>query len=219
MIALTLAACYFCFVGPTRLAFPELLYVKTSPVSPADLASSVIAVPPLARHDDLNLNREANATLIHHLESGGVRSLLYGGNANFYNISLGEYVSTLEVLADLAGADTWVIPSVGPDYGKMMDQAAVLRNSPFPTAMALPLGFPATPDGVATGLRRFAEATGKPVLVYIKAENYLRPDLVAKLVADGLVSAIKYALVVKDPAHDPYLRALLEHVPATGPPA
>jgi dihydrodipicolinate synthase/N-acetylneuraminate lyase len=143
-----------------------------------------------------------------------VRSLLYGGNANFYNIALGEYASTLEVLADLAGVDTWVIPSVGPDYGKMMDQAVILRNTSFPTAMALPLGFPATPDGVATGLRRFAEAVGKPVLVYIKAENYLSPELVGKLVADGLVSAIKYALVVKDPSQDPYLRALLEHVPA-----
>ena len=100
----------------------------------------------MARHDNLTFNREANATLIRHLESGGVRSLLYGGNANFYNISMGEYASTLEALAELAGSDTWIIPSVGPDYGKMMDQAAILRNSPFPTAMALP-GLPLTLSG------------------------------------------------------------------------
>jgi dihydrodipicolinate synthase/N-acetylneuraminate lyase len=188
--------------------------VKTSAVSPADLAASVISVPPLARHADLSFNREANATLIRHLESGGIRSLLYGGNANFYNIPFSEYASTLEALAELAGPDTWVIPSVGPDYGKMMDQAAVIRGTPFPTAMALPLGFPATPDGIATGLRRFAEACGKPVLVYIKSDNYLSPELVGKLVGDGLVSAIKYAWVLKDQTQDPFLRGILEKVPA-----
>ena len=64
--------------------------MKTSAVSPADLARSVLAVPPLARNGDLTLNRAANAALIRHLEAGGVSTLMYGGNANFYNIGLYE---------------------------------------------------------------------------------------------------------------------------------
>ena len=91
--------------------------MKTSPVTPADLAASVIAVPPLARHRDLTLNNAANLEMIRYLEEGGVTTLLYGGNANLYNTSVGEYPELLDMLEEAAADETWVIPSVGPDYG------------------------------------------------------------------------------------------------------
>ena len=37
--------------------------------------------------------------------------------------------------AALAGPDTWILPSVGPDFGKMMDQAALLRSRAFPLSL------------------------------------------------------------------------------------
>jgi dihydrodipicolinate synthase/N-acetylneuraminate lyase len=186
--------------------------MKTDAVTFADLSGSVLAVPPLARNADLTFSRAANTALIRHVEAGGVTTLLYGGNANFYNIGLYEYAAILDQLAELAAPKTWVIPSVGPDFGKLMDQSAVLRSRPFPTAMVLPMTFPMTPSGAATGLRRFAEAYGKPVIVYIKAEGYLTPELVKALVADGLVAAVKYAIVRPDPLEDPFLRQLVELV-------
>ena len=186
--------------------------MKTSQVTPADLASSVIAVPPLARHRDLTISTADNRALIQYLEDGGVRTLLYGGNANLYNIGATELPELLDMLEDAAGDDTWVIPSVGPDYGKLMDQLEVLKGRDFPTVMILPLGFPATGDGLTTGIRRFAEALGKPVIVYIKNDNYLSPTQVASLADDGLVAAIKYATVRSNPGEDPYLRALLDVV-------
>jgi dihydrodipicolinate synthase/N-acetylneuraminate lyase len=186
--------------------------MKTDAVSFADLAGSVLAVPPLARNADFTVNAAANAALIRHIEAGGVTTLLYGGNANFYNIGLYEYAALLDQLAQLAAPRTWVIPSVGPEYGRLIDQSAVLKSRAFPTAMVLPMTFPMTPGGAATGLRRFAEAFGKPVIVYIKAEGYLTPELVKDLVADGLVAAIKYAIVRPDPLEDPFLRKLVELV-------
>jgi dihydrodipicolinate synthase/N-acetylneuraminate lyase len=186
--------------------------LKTSPVTPADLAASVIAVPPLARHRDLTISNADNRMLIEYLEEGGVRTLLYGGNANLYNIGATELPELLDVLEAEAGDDTWVIPSVGPDYGKLMDQLSVLKGRDFPTVMILPLAFPATSDGIATGIRHFAERLGKPVIVYIKADNYLEPAQVAALVNDGLVSGIKYATVRTVPLQDDYLRALLDVV-------
>jgi dihydrodipicolinate synthase/N-acetylneuraminate lyase len=186
--------------------------MKTDAVTFADLAGSVLAVPPLARNADLSFSRAANAALIRHIEAGGVTTLLYGGNANFYNIGLYEYGAVLDQLAELAAPRTWVIPSVGPDLGKLIDQAAVLKTRAFPTAMVLPMTFPMTPAGAATGLRRFAEAYGKPIIVYVKAEGYLTPELVKGLVDDGLVAAIKYAIVRPDPREDPFLRKLVELV-------
>ncbi|HKH94854.1 MAG TPA: dihydrodipicolinate synthase family protein [Gemmatimonadaceae bacterium] len=186
--------------------------MKTTPVTPADLAASVIAVPPLARHRDLTISNADNRALIQYLEDGGVRTLLYGGNANLYNVGASELPELLDMLEEEAGEDSWVIPSVGPDYGKLMDQLSVLKGRAFPTVMILPLAFPATGDGVATGIRRFAERFGKPVIVYIKADGYLEPPQVAALVNDGLVAGIKYATVRTDPGQDIYLRALLDVV-------
>jgi dihydrodipicolinate synthase/N-acetylneuraminate lyase len=188
--------------------------LKTSAVSPADLSRSVLAVPPLARNGDLSLNRDANVAMIRHLERGGVSTLLYGGNANLYNIGMYEYGALLDMLEQVAGAESWVIPSAGPDFGKLLDQAKVLRGRAFPTAMVLPQTFPATPDGSERAIRLFAERYGRPVIVYLKAENFLTPSHVARLVDAGTVAAIKYAVVRTDPAEDSFLTALLDRVDA-----
>ena len=186
--------------------------MKTTPVTSSDLSASVISVPPLARHRDLTISTADNRALIQYLEEGGVRTLLYGGNANLYNVGAAELPELLDMLEDAAGDDTWVIPSVGPDYGKLMDQVEVVKGRDFPTVMILPLAFPATPDGIATGIRRFAERYGRPVIVYIKSDGYLEPSHVAALANDGLVAGIKYATVRTDPREDAYLRALLDVV-------
>jgi dihydrodipicolinate synthase/N-acetylneuraminate lyase len=183
--------------------------MKTTRVTFDDLSASVIAVPPLARNADLRINRAANATLVRHLEAGGVSTLLYGGNANFYNVGVSEYAEFLDWVAEAAAPSTWVIPSAGPDYGKMMDQLAVLKTRRFPTVLVLPLTFPKTTAGVVTGLRRFAEAFGKPIMIYLKSEDYLTPDAVKTLVDAGIVAGIKYAIVRDDPRDDVYLKRLV----------
>ncbi len=183
--------------------------MQTVPVTRQHLLGSVIAVPPLARHADLSLNREANRKIIRHIEAGGVTTFLYGGNANFYHIRLSEFGAALDMLAEEAGRDSLVIPSVGPYYGTMMDQADILRQHEFPTVMVLPMLGVLTDEGVATGFRHFVEALGRPSVLYLKDEGYLRPATAAKLVQDGLVSCIKYAIVREDPSRDAYLSELL----------
>ena len=186
--------------------------MQTSPVTPEQLNSSVIAVPPLARDADLKIDREENAKIIRHIESGGVSTLLYGGNANFYHIAPSEYTEALKILATESAEETLVVPSVGPAYGTMMDQTMILRDFDFPTVMVLPMQGLTTDAGVAAGFRKFVEAYGKPAVLYIKFEGYLKPETVASLVDDGLVSWIKYAIVREDPAQDDYLSRLIEVV-------
>jgi len=177
-----------------------------------DLGKSVLAVPPLARRDDLAPNKDQNTTLIRHLEQGGISTLMYGGNANFYNVGLYEYTSILDMLLEIARPDTWVIPSIGPDFGKMMDQAAVLRDRPFPTAMVLPAATASTPAGVEAGISVAAERLGRPIILYVKAEEYITPAAICRLVDRGFVRAIKYAIVRQDPSRDAFLSELVELV-------
>ncbi len=163
----------------------------------------------MARDAALKYAPEENARLIRHIEAGGVDILLYGGNANFYHTAVSEYADILGALAETAATDTLVIPSVGPAWGTMMDQAVILRDFDFPTVMALPMQGLTTSAGVATGLRRFAEAYGKPIVLYIKHEGFIDPAAAAALVDEGLVSWIKYAIVREDPLNDPYLSELI----------
>ena len=186
--------------------------MQTSEIISEDLASSVIAVPPLCRAADLKIDCEQNRRVIAHIEEGGVRTLLYGGNANLYNIAVSEYALLLKLLREETGADTLVIPSVGPFYGNIIDQAVLLKDSGFPTAMVLPTLFPAKPSGVATAIRHFVERSGIKAVLYIKDDAYITPELVSELVTDGLISFIKYAVVREDPSQDDYLRNLLERV-------
>ena len=186
--------------------------MQTAPVTPADLARSVIAVPPMARDRDLKFHRGENEKIIRHIEAGGVDILLYGGNANFYHTAPSEYEHILSELASIAAPDTLVIPSAGPAYGVMMDQAEIIKGTDYPTVMVLPHQGLTTSEGVVRGLSRFAEKVGKPIVVYIKYGDYLSVEGTKELVDSGIVSWIKYAIVREDPAVDPFLSRLIDVV-------
>ena len=188
--------------------------MNESPILDSEFVASVMAVPPLARRADYTLDVAENRALIRHIEAGGVRTLLYGGNANLYHVAVSEYRDLLDMLADAAGAGTRVIPSIGPDYGKMLDQARILAQTRYRTAMVLPLGGFTTSEGVEAGLSRIAGAAGMPLTLYIKSENYVELDTLARLIERGMLLAVKYAIVRDNPAEDPYLRRLLQSVPA-----
>jgi dihydrodipicolinate synthase/N-acetylneuraminate lyase len=186
--------------------------MKTSAVQPADISRSVFAVPPLAMSADLSVNAAQNKALIRHIEAGGVSTLLYGGNANIYNLTIDGFCQMLDILEESAAPESWVIPAIGPDFGKMIDQAKILRNRAFPTTLTLPTTTAIHPAGVEAGLRRAADVMGKPLLVYAKGEGYLTPAQLGSLARDGVICAIKYAIDRKDPLQDPFLTELVQQV-------
>ena len=186
--------------------------MKTDSVTPADLGRSVIAVPPLARDEAGRISDRENRRLVAHLHEGGVSTVLYGGNANLYHIGEEDFEALLDALPEWVDDAAWVIPSIGPTYGQLLRRARSVRERGYPTAMALPFSGPATPAGTATALRHTADALDAPLVLYIKWDGYLPVDSVRELVDDGVVCAIKYAVVRDEPASDPYLDALIDAV-------
>ena len=185
----------------------------TSPFSVDQLRESVIAVPPMARDAEFNVSASENAKIIRFLEAGGVRSLLYGGNAVFYHVTLSEYAQVLQMLAESTSDSTVVVPSIGPAYGMASDQVDVLKEFDFPTVMLLPSRDVVDQAGIATGVRKLAERLGKPLVLYLKFDRWLEPEYVKSLEDDGAISWIKYAVVRDDPATDDYLREVLDVFP------
>ncbi len=177
----------------------------------------VYAVPPVARNQDGSINAEENRRLLRHLCDGGLRRVLYGGNGNLYHMRIRDYEALLEVLDDAAGEAT-IVPSLGPAYGRAMDQADILRRFRFSVVMALPSCHPRDAAGLDRGYREIAESAGMPLLLYIKSEDDFGRnkeaglDVVAGLIDDGVSIGVKYAVVRQDPAQDAYLEALLARV-------
>jgi dihydrodipicolinate synthase/N-acetylneuraminate lyase len=186
--------------------------MDTNRMTPERLASSVIAVPPVARDANLAWNVPANRRIIQHLEAGGVTTLLYGGNAALAHVSLSEYPALLTMLAEAASDRTVVVPSVGPSFGQMMDQAWILRDYAFPTVMLLPSRDAVTPSGLASGVKRFVDQLQRPIVLYIKQDGMVDVETVQKMASDGLISWVKYAVVRSDAAQDPFLKNLVQAI-------
>jgi dihydrodipicolinate synthase/N-acetylneuraminate lyase len=190
--------------------------MKTTPLTPEDL-EGVFAVPPLARKPGAGrpIDFDENDRLVRHMRAGGLTRFLYGGNAFLYHVTLAEYE---DLLGWLSGLEGWVIPSLGPSFGRARDQAALLRRRRFPCAMALPCGDPRDASGLEAGLREIADVAGLGLILYLKSEESFGRDLeagldaVARLVESGVGVAIKYAIVRKDPVQDAYLESLLKRV-------
>jgi dihydrodipicolinate synthase/N-acetylneuraminate lyase len=190
----------------------------SEPIAVEDLAG-VFAVPPLPRRAEKRraLNLDAAECVARHIEAGGVTRYLYGGNAFLYHVTLDEYETLLDWLGGFPPT-RWAIPSVGPSFGRAIDQARLLARHRFRTAMVLPCGDPRDARGMEAGLREIADAAGLPLILYIKTEDGFGAnteaglDAIGRLVTDGVAVAIKYAIVLRDPTHDPYLDGLLRRV-------
>jgi dihydrodipicolinate synthase/N-acetylneuraminate lyase len=151
------------------------------------------------------------------MADGGITRLIYGGNALLYHITMADYEPLLDWLAGLK-SQFLVVPSVGPAYGRAMDQAPLVRKHRFPCVMVLPCGDPRDARGLEQGMREIADAVETPLLAYIKDENNLGSDkeagldAVARLIDSGVCVGIKYAVVRDDPSQDKYLESLLRRV-------
>jgi 4-hydroxy-tetrahydrodipicolinate synthase len=180
----------------------------------------VFSVPPLARVPGKSraIDFEQSLRIVRHIAQGGISRFIYGGNAFLYHLTLDEYEQLLEWQAGIRQDGLWFIPSAGPSYGRLMDQAPLLRRFDVSCVMTLPCGDPRDAVGLERGLREFAEASGARLMLYLKEETNMGADLmagldaVAKLVDEGICVAIKYAVVRKNPEEDTYLDELVKRV-------
>ena len=180
---------------------------------------TVFAVPPLSRKADARrgIDLDASEKVARHIEAGGVTHLLYGGNAFLYHATDEDFETLTEWLAAMPSSRV-PIPSIGPSFGRAIDQARVLARHRFAAAMMLPCGDPRDAKGLEAGYREIAHAAGIPLIIYLKSEEAFGADrsagleAIGRLVDDGVATAIKYAVVLKDPTTDSYLGALLWRV-------
>ena len=78
--------------------------------------------------------------------------------------------------------------------------------------MLLPCSDPRDARGLEAGVREIADAVAQPLIIYLKSEDGFGSDkeagldAIGRLVDEGVAVAIKYAVVLDDPLHDPVSR-------------
>ena len=188
-------------------------------VRASESTPEVYPVPPLARKNDSkrSLDLTENDRMLRFLKQGGIRHVIYGGNAFLYHTTLAEYRELTEWLGGKTGEFS-ITAGIGPSYGRAMDQAPLIRRHKFAAVLALPCADPRDAAGMESGYREIAESCGVPLSLYIKDEANFGPDkeagldVVGRLIDAKVATSIKYAVVRKDPADDAYLRSLLRRV-------
>src|SRR5262249_52819408 len=96
---------------------------------------SVYSVPPLPRKNDSRrtIDFDAAERVARHIAGGGISQFIYGGNAFLYHVTLAEFEALVDWLASF-GPDRTPIPSIGPSFGRALDQAPLVRRGSFATA-------------------------------------------------------------------------------------
>lgn len=178
-------------------------------MNPGILARSVISVPPLAFHSDGSICGEANRAIMEHISDGGVTTFLYGGNALVHHWPMSRYAEWWDLLASQAPPGSLILPSVGPDGGKLRDQAEILKTRDVEAALLLPIGLPFTIEGMKKALTDFHSKSGTQLLIYIKSDGYIPASDVSDLVEAGVVLGVKYAVPRGPDEVDTYLNALI----------
>src|SRR5262245_33228613 len=144
--------------------------MRRQPIVLDDLCG-VFAVPPLARRGDTQRIHEAqNNRVVQHIVGGGITRLLWGGNAFLYHVTLADYESLLAWMTTLPDR-VWAIPSIGPSFGRAIDQVPLIRAQGFPTAMLLPCNDPRDAEGLERGVRELSASAGIPLILYLKEED------------------------------------------------
>jgi 4-hydroxy-tetrahydrodipicolinate synthase len=126
----------------------------------------VFAVPPLARSagSGRGIDFEQNSRIVRYIAQGGISRFIYGGNAFLYHSTLAEYEQLLDWQANMQKDGQLFLMSAGPSYGRLMDQAPLLRRFAVPFVMILPCGDPRDAAGLGTqshGWPRYNRQAGR----------------------------------------------------------
>ena len=116
------------------------------------------------------------------------------GTGLVYDASLKEYETAVGAVVDQAGGRAFVVPGIGPGYGRSLEMAAIARSAGAAGVMIMPIVGPASDNGARAGLEKIARACRLPVLLYQRRLDIMPVDHVVELCRLDEVVGLKYAV-------------------------
>lgn len=170
-------------------------YILNKPPISYDDYKSVMVVTTTPRHPDRSVDVDGVKRNARYLVDRGVRMLMpQCGTGLVYDESLEAYRHTVAAMMDAVGDQAYVIPGIGPGYGRALEMGQIARDLGVDAMMIMPIVGPASPEGVYTGLNDLIQSLDLPMVLYLKDARLMPVESTTRLARMKNVHAIKYAV-------------------------
>lgn len=169
----------------------------SKPAIQLDDYKGVLVVTITPRRPDRTVDLDGVQRNARYLADRGVRIVMpQCGTGLVYDSTLEEYRQTVEATMEAVGDRAFVIPGVGPGYGRAVEMGRIAAELGVDGVMIMPVVGPASPEGVYAGLSDLIKTLNLPIVLYLKSTDLMPVPATVRLARMEQVHAIKYA--VKD---------------------
>jgi 4-hydroxy-tetrahydrodipicolinate synthase len=116
------------------------------------------------------------------------------GTGLVYDATLAEYEAVVGAFVAAAGDRAWIVPGIGPGFGRSLEMGRIARSLGVSGVMIMPVVGPASAAGVRRGLQLITEKVALPTILYQRRLDIMPVEQVIELCRlDGVVG-LKYAV-------------------------
>jgi 4-hydroxy-tetrahydrodipicolinate synthase len=153
----------------------------------------IVAITP--RTDDQKVDLDGVRRNVRHLIDSGANFIMPEcGTGLVYDASLEEYEAVVGTFLDEAGGDAYIVPGIGPGFGRALEMGHIARTLGADGVMIMPVVGPGSAKGVRIGLKQITEKVGLPTILYQRRLDIMpMEDVVWLCQLDGVVG-LKYAV-------------------------
>ncbi|MCZ6677830.1 MAG: dihydrodipicolinate synthase family protein [Candidatus Poribacteria bacterium] len=153
----------------------------------------VVAITP--RRENREVDLEGMRQNVRYLIAHGVDFIMpMCGTGLVYDASLEEYEAVVGAFIDAAGDEAYIVPGLGPGFGRAIEMGHISRSLGVAGVMIMPVVGPASAKGVYNGLKAITEKVQLPTVLYQRRLDIMPVDDVVRLCELDAVVALKYAV-------------------------
>ena len=153
----------------------------------------VVAITP--RREDRQVDLAGVRKNVRYLIQHGVDFIMPEcGTGMVYDASLEEYEAVVGTFLDAAGDAAYVVPGIGPGFGRALEMGHIARSLGVAGVMIMPVVGPASANGVYNGLREITKTVQLPTVLYQRRLDIMPADDAVSLCELDDVVGLKYAV-------------------------
>ena len=153
----------------------------------------VVAITP--RQQDRGVDLEGVRKNVQYLIQHGVDFIMPEcGTGMVYDASLEEYEAVVGAFLDAAGDAAYIVPGIGPGFGRSIEMGHIARSLGVAGVMIMPVVGPGSANGVYNGLREITKVVQLPTVLYQRRLDIMPVDDVINLCELDEVVGLKYAV-------------------------
>jgi len=153
----------------------------------------VVCITP--RHPDGQVDLEgAHKNVRYLIEHGADFIMPECGTGLVYDATLQEYETVVGAFVDAAGDEAYIVPGIGPGYGRSLEMGKIAHDLGVAGVMIMPIVGPASEAGVRRGLAEITEKVQLPTILYQRRLDVMPVEQVVELCKVDEIVGLKYAV-------------------------